>query len=242
MKRIAALALAFVLLTAALASCGTREKVDLSKMTSLAEINGSGAIIAAQSGTFHLTALQEQMTGVEKKEYKDFTTLLTALTSGAIDGYIAEEPTAVDACAQNSSLGYIKLKNNDTGFTVTGDDNGIAIGLRKGSELTAQINAILAEKIPSSVQTALMEQVFTICVNPESEQNLTLAHRISHGYCSRPTPTHRTERCVFRWNARTTRSTGRRPMTQTVPFSTARTFTQTGMMCRLQSLLPQSSE
>jgi ABC-type amino acid transport substrate-binding protein len=175
MKRIVALALAFVLLTAALASCGTREKVDLSKMTSLAEINGSGAIIAAQSGTFHLTALQEQMTGVEKKEYKDFTTLLTALTSGAIDGYIAEEPTAVDACAQNSSLGYIKLKNNDTGFTVTGDDNGIAIGLKKGSELTAQINAILAEKIPSSVQTALMEQIFTICVNPESEQNLTLA-------------------------------------------------------------------
>jgi ABC-type amino acid transport substrate-binding protein len=175
MKRIVALALAFVLLTAALASCGTREKVDLSKMTSLAEINGSGAIIAAQSGTFHLTALQEQMTGVEKKEYKDFTTLLTALTSGAIDGYIAEEPTAVDACAQNSSLGYIKLKNNDTGFTVTGDDNGIAIGLEKGSELTAQINAILAEKIPSSVQTALMEQIFTICVNPESEQNLTLA-------------------------------------------------------------------
>lgn len=175
MKRIVALALAFVLLTAALASCGTREKVDLSKMTSLAEINGSGAIIAAQSGTFHLTALQEQMTGVEKKEYKDFTTLLTALTSGAIDGYIAEEPTAVDACAQNSSLGYIKLKNNDTGFTVTGDDNGIAIGLKKGSELTEQINAILAEKIPSSVQTALMEQIFTICVNPESEQNLTLA-------------------------------------------------------------------
>lgn len=175
MKRIVALALAFVLLTAALASCGTREKVDLSKMTSLTEINGSGAIIAAQSGTFHLTALQEQMTGVEKKEYKDFTTLLTALTSGAIDGYIAEEPTAVDACAQNSSLGYIKLKNNDTGFTVTGDDNGIAIGLKKGSELTAQINAILAEKIPSSVQTALMEQIFTICVNPESEQNLTLA-------------------------------------------------------------------
>ena len=175
MKRIVALALAFVLLTAALASCGTREKVDLSKMTSLTEINGSGAIIAAQSGTFHLTALQEQMTGVEKKEYKDFTTLLTALTSGAIDGYIAEEPTAVDACAQNSSLGYIKLKNNDTGFTVTGDDNGIAIGLKKGSELTEQINAILAEKIPSSVQTALMEQIFTICVNPESEQNLTLA-------------------------------------------------------------------
>ncbi len=173
MKRIIALTLTFVLLATLLVSCKTRKKVDISAMTSIADINGSGATIAAQSGTFHLTALQEQMTGVTKKEYKDFTTLLTALTSGAIDGYIAEEPTAVDACAQNASLGYIKLKNNSTGFTVTGDDNGIAIGLKKGSELTAKINAILAEKVPSSVQSALMEQIFTVCVNPDQEQNLT---------------------------------------------------------------------
>ena len=162
MKRILTAVLTLCLLAGLLASCKKREHVDISAMTSLSELNNSGAILAAQSGTFHLTALNEQLQGVTKKEYKDFTTLLNALKSGAIDGYVAEEPTAVDACAQDSSLGYIKLKNNDTGFRVTGDDNGIAIGLKKESGLTAQINAILAEKVPVSVQSALMEQIFAI--------------------------------------------------------------------------------
>lgn len=177
MKRILTAVLTLCLLAGLLASCKKREHVDISAMTSLSELNNSGAILAAQSGTFHLTALNEQLQGVTKKEYKDFTTLLNALKSGAIDGYVAEEPTAVDACAQDSSLGYIKLKNNDTGFRVTGDDNGIAIGLKKESGLTAQINAILAEKVPASVQSALMEQIFAICKNPDAEQNLTLALR-----------------------------------------------------------------
>ena len=177
MKRILSAVLTLTLLAGLLASCKSRKKVDISGMTSLSDLNGSGATIAAQSGTFHLTALNEQLEGVEKKEYKDFTTLLNALKSGAIDGYVAEEPTAVDACAQDSSLGYIRLKNNDTGFRVTGDDNGIAIGLKKGSALTAQINAVLAEKVPATVQSALMEQMFTICKDSEIEQNLTLALR-----------------------------------------------------------------
>lgn len=175
MKRTLILVLALCLVVALAASCQSRKQVDISGMTSLSEINGSGATIAAQSGTFHLTALQTQLSGVEKKEYKDFPTLLVALKSGAIDGYIAEEPTAVDACASDSSIGYIKLKNNDTGFTVTGDDNGIAIGLKQGSALTAQINAILAEKVTPAVQTALMEQMFAICTAPEEEKNLTFA-------------------------------------------------------------------
>ncbi len=175
MKRILTAILTLCLAAALLTSCKSRQKVDISGMTSLADLNGSGAVIAAQSGTFHLTALQEQLSGVEKKEYKDFPTLLVALKSGAIDGYIAEEPTAVDACASDSSIGYIKLKNNDTGFAVTGDDNGIAIGVKKGSALTAQINAILAEKVTPAVQTALMEQIFTICTSPEDEKNLTFA-------------------------------------------------------------------
>lgn len=175
MKRILISFLTLCLLAGLLASCKSRKKVDISGMKSLADLNGSGATIAAQSGTFHLTALNEQLDGVKKLECKDFTALLTALKSGAIDGYVAEEPTAVDACAQDDSIGYIKLKNNDTGFKVTGDDNGIAIGLKKGSDRTAKINAILAEKVPEATQSALMEQIFTICKDSDTEQNLTLA-------------------------------------------------------------------
>ena len=188
-RRSLTLILALCLVAALLASCKSRKKVDLSAMTSLSEINGSGAIIAAQTGTFHLTALNEQMSGVTKQEYKDFSTLLTALKSGAIDGYIAEEPTAVDACTQDDTLGYVKLKNNSTGFTVTGNDNGIAIGLKKGSALTAQINAILAEKVSAEKQTALMEQMFTVCADPENEKNLTLALQSSNTDTSKGTLT-----------------------------------------------------
>ena len=84
MKRILTAILTLCLAAALLTSCKSRQKVDISGMTSLADLNGSGAVIAAQSGTFHLTALQEQLSGVEKKEYKDFPTLLVALKSGAL--------------------------------------------------------------------------------------------------------------------------------------------------------------
>lgn len=180
MKRILTLALALCLLAAALASCKGREKVNLSGMTRLSDISGSGATVAAQTGTFHLTALQSQLTGINAVEYKDFDTMLTALRSGAIDGYVAEEPTAVDACAKYSDIGYLKLKNNDTGFLVTGDDNGIAIGLKKGSPLIAQINQILTEKVTPAIQTALMEQMFQVCASPDTEQNISLALQSSN--------------------------------------------------------------
>lgn len=175
MKRILTILLTLCLTLTLLASCKERQKVDLSGMSSIAALNGSGAKLAAQSGTFHLDALRGQITGVEIQEFEDFDTMLMALRSGTIDGYVAEEPTAVDACAKYSEIGYIKLRNNDTGFTVTGDDNGIAIGLKKGSELTEQINRILSEQVTSEVQKALMEQMFAICASPETEQNLSYA-------------------------------------------------------------------
>ena len=180
MRRIVSILLAVMFCVACFTGCGSSKdnggtaSVDVRNAKSIADL--AGAKIAAQTGTFHADAL-EQIPNVQASTYPEFSDLLTALKSGAIDGYVAEEPTAVDACAQDSSLGYIKLKNNDTGFRVTGDDNGIAIGLKKESGLTAQINAILAEKVPASVQSALMEQIFAICKNPDTEQNLTLALR-----------------------------------------------------------------
>lgn len=51
--------------------------------------------------------------------------------------------------------------NNETGFTATASDVGIAIGLKKGSELREQINAVLAEITPEQ-RSALMEQIVTL--------------------------------------------------------------------------------
>ena len=92
MKKFTAAMLTMALAGAMLTGCGGREKVDLNGAASLADLRG--ATLGAQTGTFHLQAL-EQVEGVTKKDYADFTDLLNALRSGAIDGYVAEEPTAL---------------------------------------------------------------------------------------------------------------------------------------------------
>ena len=98
-----------------------------------------GAKIGAQDGTFHSIAL-DQIEDVKGSVMKDFTILYTALTSGTIDGYIAEEPTAYAICAANDTLTYAALVNNDTGFECDDGDTAIAVGLRKGSSLNAEIS------------------------------------------------------------------------------------------------------
>lgn len=117
-----------------------------------------GKRIAAQSGTFHADALS-QIPEVQSSTYPEFSDLLTALKSGAIDGYIAEEPTALSVCLGDDTLDYIKFINNQTGFTATDADVGIAIGLKKGSdELKEKINSVLAG-ITSQQKAELMHQI-----------------------------------------------------------------------------------
>ena len=126
--RIRTVLLASALCVALLAGCGgSGSSVDLHNAKSLADLKG--AKIAAQGGTFHETALS-QIEEVQPATYPEFADLLTALKSGAIDGYIAEEPTALSVCASDETLTYIPLVNNDTGFTATAADVGIAIGLK----------------------------------------------------------------------------------------------------------------
>ena len=100
-RRIFAGIVLFALLCAMLTGCGGREKVNLNGAASLADLRG--ATLGAQTGTFHLQAL-EQVEGVTKKDYADFTDLLNALRSGAIDGYVAEEPTALEVCGKDDTL------------------------------------------------------------------------------------------------------------------------------------------
>ena len=47
------------------------------------------------------------------------------------------------ACGGDVNLTYVALVNNSTGFTATDADTGIAIGLKKGSALKAQMDAYL---------------------------------------------------------------------------------------------------
>ena len=141
-----------------LTACGGSSAVDIRGAQSLADLKG--ARIASQAGTFHEDAMH-QIENVQGSTYPEFSDLLTALKSGAIDGYIAEEPTALSVCRNDESLTYIPLKNNDTGFTATAADVGIAVGLKDGSSLRETMNAILAE-ITEDQKKALMEEIVIV--------------------------------------------------------------------------------
>lgn len=164
-RRIVSILLAVMFCVACFTGCGSSNNggsdtasVDVKNAKTIADLKG--AKIAAQAGTFHADALS-QIPDVQSSTYPEFSDLLTALKSGAIDGYIAEEPTALSVCGSNDELTYLPFKNNDTGFTATAADVGIAIGLKKGNALRDQINAVLAE-ITEEQKSQLMEQIVTL--------------------------------------------------------------------------------
>ena len=77
-----------------------RKGSNISSCKNLSEIDQSGVKIAAQPGTFHLDALRDQTKNLTVVDnLADFTAMRIALESGTIDGYIAEEPTAIAFCA-----------------------------------------------------------------------------------------------------------------------------------------------
>lgn len=164
-RRIVSILLAVMFCVACFTGCGSSNNggsdtasVDVRNAKTIADLKG--AKIAAQAGTFHADALS-QIPDVQSSTYPEFADLLTALKSGAIDGYIAEEPTALSVCGSNDELTYLPFKNNDTGFTATAADVGIAIGLKKGNTLRDQINTVLAE-ITEEQKSQLMEQIVTL--------------------------------------------------------------------------------
>lgn len=164
-RRIVSILLAVMFCVACFTGCGSSNNggsdtasVDVRSAKAIADLKG--AKIAAQAGTFHADALS-QIPDVQSSTYPEFADLLTALKSGAIDGYIAEEPTALSVCGSNDELTYLPFKNNDTGFTATAADVGIAIGLKKGNALRDQINTVLAE-ITEEQRSQLMEQIVTL--------------------------------------------------------------------------------
>ena len=164
-RRIVSILLAVMFCVACFTGCGSSNNggsdtasVDVRNAKTIADLKG--AKIAAQAGTFHADALS-QIPDVQSSTYPEFADLLTALKSGAIDGYIAEEPTALSVCGANDERTYLPFKNNDTGFTATAADVGIAIGLKKGNALRDQINTVLAE-ITEEQRSQLMEQIVTL--------------------------------------------------------------------------------
>ena len=119
--------------------------------TSLQDFNG--AKITAQLNTFHYTVI-DQIQGVQKKTAMDnFPAMRVALESGIIDGYVSERPEGISAQTANDNFKMIELQ---TGFQTSPDDTAIAVGVKKGSELTEKINNALS-KITEQQRKELMD-------------------------------------------------------------------------------------
>jgi len=100
-------------------------------------------MITGQLNTFHYTVI-DQIPGVNKAmAMETFPAMIVALSSGAIDGYVAEEPGAVADTTANPNLTYIKFAEGQ-GFAASEADTSIAVGLAKGSDLLSPINEVLA--------------------------------------------------------------------------------------------------
>lgn len=103
----------------------------------------AGAKITGQMNTYHYTVI-DQIAGVEKESaMADFPSMIVALRSGAIDGYIADTNSAQAALKANGDLAIVSLEEGK-GFETTPDEVAVSIGLKKGSELAEPINEILA--------------------------------------------------------------------------------------------------
>lgn len=125
----------------------------------------AGAKITGQMSTFHYEEI-DQIPGVVKMPAQDtFPTMIVAVSSGAIDGYIADRPGAVSAVAANPDLTFVVFEEGK-GFEIAPEDAEIAVGIRQGSELKESVNAILAE-IDVDERNAIMDAA--VAAQPLSE-------------------------------------------------------------------------
>ena len=114
----------------------------------------SGAMITGQLNTFHETVISQIPGVIQSVSMETFPAMVVATRTGAVDGYVAEKPGAEADCLANPDLTYI-LFDEGKGFVASEGDVSIAVGLKKGSPLAEQINAILAQ-IPQADRDAMM--------------------------------------------------------------------------------------
>ena len=84
----------------------------------------------------------------------DFPAMRVALESGIIDGYVSERPEGISASAANENFVMVVFED---GFEASDEDTAVAVGVAKGSELTEEINKVLAE-ISEDERQEIMDQ------------------------------------------------------------------------------------
>ncbi|MCW6661759.1 transporter substrate-binding domain-containing protein [Aerococcaceae bacterium NML201209] len=110
------------------------------------------AKVTGQLGTLHYDLLNQLVGATVEQAQKSFPVMRVALESGKIDAYISEVPEAQSATAANNQFTYIELP-----FEVADEDKLLAIGVKKGSDLTAQVNEAL-KAISQAERDKMMEE------------------------------------------------------------------------------------
>lgn len=119
-----------------------------------------GAKITGQLNTFHYKMV-DQIPGVQKQAPLDnFSTMITALNAGSIDGYVSERPGAMAAMLSNPNLTMVQL-DKGKGFQADPENTTVAVGVRKGDALKAQINKALAN-IPETDRQKAMDKMVAL--------------------------------------------------------------------------------
>lgn len=113
---------------------------DYANATSLKDL--AGANISAQTGTFHVNLLDQiDIADNSTAPLPDFASLIQAATSGSIDGYIAERPTAEVQVESNPNLKIIDVSDE---FQLDPGQTTSAIGVKKDTGLVDDLNGALA--------------------------------------------------------------------------------------------------
>lgn len=115
-----------------------------------------GACLTGQLGTVHYGFI-DQIKNVHKAvAMEDVSSMVSAVSSGKVDGYVSEKPAAMVVSQTNSALTYVDFAPN-SGFEFSQDDVAIAIGVKQGNPLRDEINSAL-EQISQDARDKLMNK------------------------------------------------------------------------------------
>lgn len=118
----------------------------------------AGARITGQFNTVHYTVI-DQIEGVSKMTAMEtFPAMIVMLNTGTIDGYVSERPGALAAQATNPELSFVGFAEGE-GFEASKDQLSIAVGIKKGSDLTARVNEALASISEEERQQIMVDAV-----------------------------------------------------------------------------------
>lgn len=122
--------------------------------TSLADF--SGATVAAQTGTVFADLVSQVVAvgATQGNNESNVSGIIRDIHAGVTDATILEEPAALGVIAGDPSLAMVTFADGQ-GFNVSEADITVNVGVKKGYDLTAQINTVLAG-ISSADRLALM--------------------------------------------------------------------------------------